>query len=1097
MKSGAAARPAVAILGVLLFCFGSCFAAGTGIDYATTIQPIYNNYCILCHNSPSGSGLQDLTAGNSYAATVNVQIMVGGPSGPFRVRPDLTNQSGIFQVIVTDGSGAAAGMGSWIATAADKNNITNWINQGALPDTSAPTVTSISPNSGPIAGGTSVTITGTKFGGTGTFLPTVTIGGAAASNVVVAAAPNSFTTITCKVPAHNAGGADVIVTTTAGGASPALTNGFTYMSPIPTITNINPNVGPQAGGQSVTLTGTNFVSGATVTFGGNAATNIVVVSSTQITCTTPAHAPGAADVVVTTSGGIVTSTGGYTYFNAPTLTNVSPSRGLDVGGDSVTLSGTNFLSAATVTFGGLSALSIVVVNAGQITCTTPAHSAAMVDVVVTTPGGSSTLTNGFTYQSAPTITTINPNAGPSAGGQNVTITGTNFLNGATVTFGGTGAANINVAGSTQIICTTPAHLAGTADVVVTTSAASVTSAGGYTYYDPPTLTGVSPGSGPAGGGLSVTLTGTNFVSGANITFDGLQATNINVVSTTQIACLTPAHAVGSVDVVVTTPGGTVTLAGGFTYNNSPTIKTIVPDAGPAAGGQNVTLTGTDFESAATLTFGGTPALNIVVSSATKITCTTPSQAAGAADVVVTTSAGTWTTTGGYTFFDAPTITSVAPNTGPSAGGQSISIAGTNFIVGASVVIGGTAATNIVVASGTQIHCVTPLHVAGNADVVVTTAGGAATSTGAYTFFDAPTLASVAPNFGLIAGGKSITLTGTNFITGTTVTFGGTSATGIVVSSATQITCSTPAHASGAVDVVVNNAGGAATLMNGFTYFAVPAITSADNQTFVVATPGSFTINVTGTPALAITVSGTLPSNIMFVDHGNGTATLSGTPGAGSAGVYNLTITATNLGGSMQQNFTLTIITPPPVVGSGIDSDGDGFSDAFETAVGTNPLDASSTPFGGLKAPPPIPLTLTSASISLNFAKDSSDTIKLSGVVNIPAGFAPLGNKVFLDVGGVVNSFTLDGKGSAKSGTDSLKISIKAAKGVVAAQTSKFAVALSKGLFTAQLASSQLTNTTISKSPVTITISLLINNTILQTSKNMLYTAKQGKSGTAK
>jgi hypothetical protein len=66
----------------------------------------------------------------------------------------------------------------------------------------------------------------------------------------------------------------------------------------PTITGVSPSGGPAAGGTSVTITGTNFAAPATATFGGVAATNVVVVNSTTMTATTPAHAAGAVDVVV-------------------------------------------------------------------------------------------------------------------------------------------------------------------------------------------------------------------------------------------------------------------------------------------------------------------------------------------------------------------------------------------------------------------------------------------------------------------------------------------------------------------------------------------------------------------------------------------------------------------------------------------------------------------------------------------------------------------------------------------------------------------------------------------------------------------------------
>ena len=84
----------------------------------------------------------------------------------------------------------------------------------------------------------------------------------------------------------------------------------------PTVSSVSPNNGPTAGGTGVTITGTNFAAGATVTFGGTAATNVVVVSSTSITATTPAHAAGAVTVTVTVNGQSGSLSNGFTY-NAP------------------------------------------------------------------------------------------------------------------------------------------------------------------------------------------------------------------------------------------------------------------------------------------------------------------------------------------------------------------------------------------------------------------------------------------------------------------------------------------------------------------------------------------------------------------------------------------------------------------------------------------------------------------------------------------------------------------------------------------------------------------------------------------------------------
>lgn len=104
---------------------------------------------------------------------------------------------------------------------------------------------------------------------------------------------------------------------TADGQNPA------YVDPAPTITSINPSSGTTAGGTSVTVHGTGFLSGAVLTIGGQTCTNVAVVSSTELTCTTPAGSAGPADVTVTNPDTqSATLTGGYTY----TVTNVQPFR---------------------------------------------------------------------------------------------------------------------------------------------------------------------------------------------------------------------------------------------------------------------------------------------------------------------------------------------------------------------------------------------------------------------------------------------------------------------------------------------------------------------------------------------------------------------------------------------------------------------------------------------------------------------------------------------------------------------------------------------------------------------------------------------------
>ncbi len=348
----------------------------------------------------------------------------------------------------------------------------------------------------------------------------------------------------------------------------------TVSGPAPTVSGVSPNSGSTAGGTAVTITGTNFASGARVTFGGAAASNVVVTNSTTITASTPAGSAGAVMVTVSNPGG---QSGGlanaFTYIAPPVVSSVSPNNGPATGGTAVTITGTNFASGATVTFGGAAATNVVVANSTTITATTPAGNAGAVTVTVTNSNGlSGSLASGFSYVVPPTVSSVSPSSGTTAGGTAVTITGTNFALGATVTFGGAAATNVVVANSTTITASTPAGSVGAVTVTVTNPGSQSGSlVGGYTYIVGPSVTGVSPNNGPAAGGTAVTITGTNFASGATVTFGGAAATNVVVVNSTTITASTPSGN-GAVTVTVTVNGQSGSLHNGFTYNGTTTIS---------------------------------------------------------------------------------------------------------------------------------------------------------------------------------------------------------------------------------------------------------------------------------------------------------------------------------------------------------------------------------------------------------------------------------------------------------------------------------------------------------------------------------------------
>ncbi len=200
------------------------------------------------------------------------------------------------------------------------------------------TITSITPASGPVAGGTTVTILGTDLY-SGNAGPAVEIGGRAAPRVSWRSyGAFGETEVIVTTPAGTAGPADVrVISDTYANMQFAIrAGGFTYVAPAsataPTITAVSPASGPTTGGTSVTLTGTNFTGATAVSFGGTAATSFTVNSATSITATTPARAAGAADVAVTAPGGTATSAKAFTFIVYRTLT-VKNIAGLMARGD--------------------------------------------------------------------------------------------------------------------------------------------------------------------------------------------------------------------------------------------------------------------------------------------------------------------------------------------------------------------------------------------------------------------------------------------------------------------------------------------------------------------------------------------------------------------------------------------------------------------------------------------------------------------------------------------------------------------------------------------------------------------------------------------
>ncbi|HEX7312105.1 MAG TPA: IPT/TIG domain-containing protein [Gaiellaceae bacterium] len=610
-----------------------------------------------------------------------------------------------------------------------------------------PAITKIAPASGPEAGGTSVHVTGSALTQTGATIA-VKFGTTAAASV----SDVSATSLKAMSPAGT-GTKDVTVTVTLPGGESATSNGkpFEYV-PAPTVTSVSPTSGPVTGGTDVTVTGTHFQPGAQVLFGpsdgtpsltgDSNGTPVSVLSSTSILVTAPAGIVGATNVVVLNPDG---QTGAlesgsahpYTYTGtAPSITSVSPATGSSLGGTTVTITGAGFLANANVAFAGSgdqvplpAGTSVVVASDGtQITAKTPAHAAGIVDVVVTNPGGGkATKTDAFTFSAAPapTITALTVAMGTSLGGTQLTISGTNFSAGTTVSFGGTAAASAAALNATTITARTPAHAAGAVDVKVTLpdgQSDTLPSAFTFNAAAPPTITSVTPSTGKSG--TEITIAGSGFAdpsdaaspaaSPAIVSVGSAECVPVSLVpgqtSLPDTTCLQPVspHPIvrsptSIVGLVPNAPGGTKTVTvknpdgqtATSTFTNTgpagaPTLTSISPATANTLGNTVVHLTGTDFARGARVTFGrggngGSGTATSVSSDGTTIDARAPAGVYGTVDVTVVNpdpdhnpSTLSATLEDGFVFTAAPrpTITAITPSSGP--GGTEVTITGTGF-----------------------------------------------------------------------------------------------------------------------------------------------------------------------------------------------------------------------------------------------------------------------------------------------------------------------------------------------------------------------------------------------------------------------------------
>jgi hypothetical protein len=510
---------------------------------------------------------------------------------------------------------------------------------------------------------------------------------------------------------------------------------------------------------------------------------------------------------------------------APAIGSVSPTSGQTNGGTLLNITGSGFAVGAVVQLtdgGSLLTLTGLRVTGNSITGTTPAstHPGAF-QVKVTNPDGSSSLAGtSFTYTASavPAITSITPTNGPSTGSTPekpaVVVSGTGFSTALKprVTIAGV-LATVQSATATSLIVVPSAGTGNGAVVVTNPDGSQATSSDLYTYTlaPGPTISSIVPLTGSANGGVTVTITGSNFAPGATVKFGTgatvKAATSVGYVSPTQIRVVTPPQSLGAnpppENVQVTNPDGQqATLPSAYTVTPGPSganfkVTSVSPAQGPSSGGTPITVGGIGFVAGPGLgvRVGGVDATNVQFVSETQVKavtplCANPCTDPAKGDIVVVNPDNTPSQPLSKPCTDASialsncqnlfkyagqvVITGVQRQPGggslvDTSGTQPIAITGSGFSTDScAVYIGGVKATVTSCGSGT-IAAIPPAGPAGTKDVQVVNSNGRTATLQAGIGYTLPALPQVTQDAStgngktISANGGEVTLTGTGFI----------------------------------------------------------------------------------------------------------------------------------------------------------------------------------------------------------------------------------------------------------------------------------------------------------------------------------------------
>ncbi len=783
------------------------------------------------------AGPSTLPQGTLSAAYAPVTFTAAGGSGPY-----TWSATGLPKGLVISAGGILSGTPTVATTASPQFTVRDFATGVATATLSltiaepVPVITTLSPVAA-ISGAAAFTLT---VNGTG-FVAGATIEW---NNTALTTKLVSGTQLTASVTASLiASPGSVNITVNSGGSLSGIVT-FAINAPTPVLTSVSPTSATASGGAfTLTATGTSFIQASQLEWNG-AALPTTFVSATQLTASVSASLIAAAGTaaIVANSGGTSSSAVTFTINPPPAITTVSPASVTAYGpAFTLTVNGTGFATGAVVQWNN-TALTTKVVSATQLTAAVPATQiggAGTVNIIVITGGVATTAFSFPVNPPPPVVTTLSPTSAVATGAAfTLTVNGSGFAQNATVQWSGAALPTTFVSANQLNAYVTASQIAtaGSASVIVT-SGGNSTTAVTFPINAPPAITALSPASAVAGSGqFTLTVTGTGFVSGAQVQWNGAALPTTFVSSTQLTATILGGliSGVGSVTILVNYAGAS-SAGTTFPINGPPAITSLSPSSA-AVGGAAFTLTvnGTGFLSGDAVSWNGA-ALTTKFVSATQLTAAvTASLIASAGTATITVTLGTVSTSPlTLAINPPPAISSLSPGTVVGSGAAfTLTVTGTGFLTGATVQWNGTALITTFVSSSELTAAVPPNLAVGalTASIVAMNPGGVPSVAAKLSITvaqPAVTQGGVVPLYSstpIIQSGSWISIYGTGLANGTytwtgnyPTTLGGTSVkidnkpAYLWLVSPTQINLQAPDDsATGIVNVVVTTPAGTTT-----------------------------------------------------------------------------------------------------------------------------------------------------------------------------------------------------------------------------------------------------------------------------------------------